>query len=189
MWLSQGSFDLERRLARRIPARLRRRMLAAELAAVGFMKRRGVAALRIALAVVFIWFGALKVIDRSPVEEIVKQTVFFLPGDPFFYLLGLLEIAIGVGLLIPIAPRLTLLLFWAQMAGTFLTLLVLPERSFQGGNPLLLGVLGEFVVKNLVLISAGLVIGASLRREPRPAVARPAARPGAQHTSVERLAA
>ncbi len=189
MSLSEGSFDLERRLARRVPARLRRQMVGVERAAVGFMERRGVAALRIALAVVFIWFGALKVIDRSPVEEIVKQTVFFLPGDPFFYLLGLLEIAIGVGLLIPIAPRLTLLLFWAQMAGTFLTLLVLPERSFQGGNPLLLGVLGEFVVKNLVLICAGLVIGASLRRKPRPAAAPPAEHPGARDLSAERLAA
>jgi hypothetical protein len=51
------------------------------------------------------------------------------------------------------------------MLGTFLTLVILPERSFQGGNPLLLGVLGEFVVKNLVLIAAGLVVGASIRHK------------------------
>ena len=164
MYLDQESFDLERRLARRIPARLRQLLATADLAAVGFMERHGIAALRDALAIVFIWFGVLKVIDRSPVEDIVKETVFFLPGDPFFRLLGCLEIAIGIGFLIPVAPRLTLLLFSIQMLGTFLTLVVLPERSFQGGNPLLLGVLGEFVVKNLVLIAAGLVVGASIRR-------------------------
>jgi putative oxidoreductase len=166
MLMFQELFDLERRLVRRIPARLRRLIIAVDRAAVGFMERYSVAALRIALAVVFIWFGVLKVIDRSPVEEIVKETVFFLPGDPFFCLLGVLEIAIGVGLLIPIALRITLLVFWAQMAGTFLTLVVLPDRSFQDGNPLLLGVLGEFVVKNLVLMCAGLAIGASIRRKP-----------------------
>ena len=113
---------------------------------------------------IFLWFGALKVIDRSPVAEIVQATVFFLPGELTLYLLGCLEIAIGIGFLIPVAPRLTLLLFSIQMLGTFLTLVVLPERSFQGGNPLLLGVLGEFVVKNLVFIAAGLVVGASIRR-------------------------
>ncbi|HSK04237.1 MAG TPA: hypothetical protein VK932_23450 [Kofleriaceae bacterium] len=128
------------------------------------MKRHGVDALRIALGIVFLWFGALKVLDRSPVEEIVKETVFFLPGDAVFFLLGLYELVIGIGLLVPIALRLTLVLFWMQMAGTFLTLAVLPELTFQGGNPLLLSVLGEFVVKNLVLIAAGLVIGASIDR-------------------------
>jgi uncharacterized membrane protein YkgB len=161
----QTSLDLERKLARRIPMRLRRILVAVDHAAVGFMERHGIAALRVALAIVFIWFGVLKVVDRSPVEDIVKETIFFLPGDPFFRLLGCLEIAIGVGLLVPVALRLTLLVFWAQMAGTFLTLFVLPDRSFQGGNPLLLGVLGEFVVKNLVLMSAGLVIYASIRRQ------------------------
>ena len=165
MLMYQESCDLERRLVRRIPARLRRMLVAVDRAVIGFLKRHSLTMLRVTLAIVFVWFGALKVFDRSPVEDIVKATVFFLPGDPFFCILGLLEILIGVGLLVPIAPRITLVMFLAQMVGTFLTLLVLPEQSFQGGNPLLLGVLGEFVVKNLVLISAGLVIGASLRHK------------------------
>lgn len=181
MLMLQDPVELERRVARRVPGRVRRLLIAADRAALGFMERHGVTALRIALAIVFIWFGVLKVIDRSPVEDIVKQTVFFLPGDPFFALLGALEIAIGVGLLVPIALRITLLVFWAQMAGTFLTLLVLPEQSFQRGNPLLLGVLGEFVVKNLVLISAGLVIGASIRKRDRDRAPRGRTDPQSSH--------
>jgi hypothetical protein len=62
--------------------------------------------------------------------------------------------------------RLTLLLFLAQMVGTFLTFLILPNVVFQHGNPLLLTVEGEFVVKNLVLIAAGLVVGTTVRRKP-----------------------
>jgi putative oxidoreductase len=158
------SFDLEGRLVRSLPVRLRRPLVAVDEAVVGFVERHGVTVLRVALAAIFLWFGALKVIGRSPVAEVVQATVYFLPGEPTLHLLGCLEIAIGIGFLIPIAPRLTLLLFSIQMLGTFLTLVVLPERSFQGGNPLLLGVLGEFVVKNLVLIAAGLVVGASIRR-------------------------
>jgi hypothetical protein len=65
---------------------------------------------------------------------------------------------------VPVLLRLTLALFWLQMAGTFVSLVVLPERAFQDGNPLLLDVTGEFIVKNLVLIAAGLVIGSTVRR-------------------------
>ncbi len=158
--------DFEQRLEQRLPVRLRRPLECLDDSITGFMEAHGVTILRVAVAVVFIWFGALKVIDRSPVEALVKDTVYFLPEDPFFVILGVWEIAVGFGLLIPVALRLTLLLFWAQMIGTFLALIVLPGRSFQDGNPLLLDVPGEFVVKNLVLIAAGLVIGSTVRRRP-----------------------
>jgi hypothetical protein len=62
------------------------------------------------------------------------------------------------------ALRFTLALFTLQMVGTFLTFLVLPEVTFRDGNPVLLTVEGEFVVKNLVLISAALVVGTTVRR-------------------------
>jgi uncharacterized membrane protein YkgB len=62
--------------------------------------------------------------------------------------------------------RLTLLLFVAQMVGTFPTFLILPNVTFRHGNPLLLTVEGEFVVKNLVLIAAALVVGTTVRRKP-----------------------
>ena len=48
------------------------------------------------------------------------------------------------------------------MAGTFLVLVMHPEVAFQDGNPFLLTVEGEFVIKNLVLLSAALVIGSRL---------------------------
>jgi uncharacterized membrane protein YkgB len=128
------------------------------------MERWGVTVLRIALGVVFVWFGALKVIGKSPVDELVRETAYFLPGDFVVLAIGVWEIIIGLGLLFPVALRLTLLMFWAQMAGTFLVLIVHPALSFQDGNPLLLTVEGEFVIKNLVLMAAGLVIGSQVRR-------------------------
>jgi putative oxidoreductase len=162
--MTSRDLDLEQRLENCLPASIRRPIDRIDEAVSGFMERYGVTILRIAVAIVFIWFGALKVIDRSPVEGLVKDTIFFLPEDTFFVVIGVWEIIIGVGLLVPVLLRLTLALFWLQMAGTFLSLIVLPDRAFQDGNPLLLDVTGEFIVKNLVLIAAGLVIGSTVRR-------------------------
>ena len=131
---------------------------------VAFMTAHGTRSLRVALAVTFIWFGALKVLGRSPVADLVAQTVYWLPPAFFVRFLGWWELVIGVGLLSGVALRLILLLFWLQMAGTFLVLVLRPELAFQSGNPLLLTVTGEFVIKNLVLIAAGLVIGSTVHR-------------------------
>jgi len=156
--------DFERRIEGLLPAPLRRALDRLDAAVAGSLEQHGITVLRIAVAIVFIWFGVLKVIDRSPVEDLVKDTIYFLPEDTFFVVLGVWEIVIGIGLLIPVALRFTLLLFWLQMAGTLLTLVILPGRSFQDGNPVLLDVTGEFVIKNLVLIAAGLVIGSTVRK-------------------------
>jgi hypothetical protein len=73
------------------------------------------------------------------------------------------ETLVGVGLLLGRGLRLVLALFVLQMMGTFLVLVAQPDIAFQDGNPLMLTTEGEFVVKNLVLLSAGLMIGSRLR--------------------------
>ena len=124
--------------------------------------------LRYALAVVFIWFGALKVIGKSPVYELVADTVPFLPGSFVVPAFGVLEVAIGVGLLLGIGLRVVLLFLVLQMLGTFLVWVTQPGESFQDGNPLLLTTTGEFVLKNLVLIAAAMVVGGKLRERRAP---------------------
>ena len=131
---------------------------------IRFMSGYGSRILRVCLGIVFIWFGWLKVIGKSPVAELVAHTVYWVPSEFFVPFLGAWEIAVGVGLLFALALRLTLFLFWLQIAGTFLVLVVKPEIAFQSGNPLLLTTEGEFVIKNLVLIAAGLVVGGTVQR-------------------------
>lgn len=131
---------------------------------IAFMTAHGARLLRIALGVVFVWFGALKLAGVSPVADLVAETVYWVRPQVFVPVLGLWEVVVGVGLLFGVALRLVLLLFWLQMAGTFLVLLVRPELAFQSGNPLRLTVMGEFVVKNLVLIAAGLVVGSTVQK-------------------------
>jgi len=132
---------------------------------VGFMTLYGLRLIRLSLAVIFIWFGWLKVIGRSPVAYLVENTVYWVPPKFFVPFLGVWEITIGLGLLFHFALRLTLFLFWLQLTGTFLVLILRPDIAFQGGNPLFLTTEGEFVIKNLVLISAGLVIGSTVKNK------------------------
>mgnify|MGYP001823196409 FL=1 len=123
--------------------------------------------MRISVAVVFIWFGALKIFGVTPVTDLVASTVYWVDPDWFVPVLGVAELVVGLGLLFRVMLRTVLALFALQMLGTFLVLVVLPDVSFQDGNVFKLTVEGEFVVKNLVLLSAGLVVGATVGR-PEP---------------------
>jgi putative oxidoreductase len=126
--------------------------------ALALLRRRGVKALRAALGLVFLWFGVLKLVDSSPVMELLKHTYSFLPLKPFAAALGVWEVLVGVGLLSGRALRWALVLMCMHMAGTFGAMLLSPSLFFHGGNPLWLTVEGEFVIKNVVLVMAGLVI-------------------------------
>ena len=139
-----------------------------DIAIIRFLRSWSIPALRVSVGVVFVWFGALKVFDVTPVADLVARTVYWFEPSWVVPVLGAFEILVGIGLVFKIALRATLLLFACQMAGTFLVLLLLPEVSFQDGNPLLLTVEGEFVVKNLVLLSAGMVVGATVSTTDRP---------------------
>jgi uncharacterized membrane protein YphA (DoxX/SURF4 family) len=128
-----------------------------------WMADKGITVLRVALGVVFVWFGALKFFPGlSPAEDLVRATVPFLPGDLFLPFLGLWEVAIGLGFLSGRALRFTILLLFLQMPGTLAPVALLPERVFTL-FPFGLTLEGQYIVKNLVLIAAALVIGATVR--------------------------
>ena len=126
------------------------------------LQRWGVPALRISLATVFIWFGALKILGVSPVADLVASTVYWVDPDWLVPALGVVEVLVGLGLALNRWIRAVLLILAVQMAGTFLVFLVLPDLTFQDGNPFKLTVEGEFILKNLVLLAAAMVVGAHL---------------------------
>ena len=120
--------------------------------------------IRMSLAVVFLWFGFLKIFDVSPASDLVSRTVYWVDASWFVPFFGVVEVVIGFALLIGRGLRLVLPVFAAQMLGTFLVLIVLPDVAFRQGNPLLLTIEGEFVVKNLVF-----AVGGARRGGPSPA--------------------
>lgn len=114
--------------------------------------------LRVSLGIVFVWFGVLKLLGVSPVETMIR-TVY--PSFPFpftMYALGVIEVLIGLNFLLNRALKVTVAVMWLQMAGIFSCLVLAPHLFFQHSNPLLLTADGEFIIKNLVLLAASLVV-------------------------------
>jgi putative oxidoreductase len=126
--------------------------------------------LRLALAVVFVWFGALKFTGASPVHDLIAATLPWFNADITVPVLGGIEIAIGLAVALGRLPRVTLLVLAGHLVGTFLTFVTAPHMMWSG-NPLMLSSDGEFVVKNLVLIGAALVLIAHYSPRPKHRVA------------------
>ena len=137
-----------------------------------FMRRWGTAALRVSLAVIFVWFGVLKPFGLSPAEPLLKSTVRWMPllsPDAWLAVIGWWEVAIGVTFLFHGTVRLAIALLAMQMVGTFLPLVILPQVAFQAGRvPYAPTLEGQYIIKNLLIISAALVVGGTVRPRARP---------------------
>lgn len=139
-----------------------------DVALTDWMARRGILLLRVSLGIVFFWFGVLKFFPgTSPAEVLAGDTIELLTGGllgrgPALFILALWETAIGVGLVTGFAMRTTLALLFLQMPGTLLPLVFFPELTFVDA-PFVLTLEGQYIVKNAVLVTAGLVIGATVR--------------------------
>mgnify|MGYP001148723986 CR=1 FL=1 len=129
-----------------------------------WMNRYGQLFLRWSLGIIFIWFGALKPFGLSPAQELVSNTVYFVDPDWVIPLLGWWEVAIGAGLLFRPLIRPAIFLLFLQMPGTFLPLVLLPEVCFTD-FPWGLTMEGQYIIKNLILISSALVIGGKVREK------------------------
>ncbi|MFL5571263.1 MAG: DoxX family membrane protein [Gemmatimonadaceae bacterium] len=133
-----------------------------------WMARHGVPLLRISLGVVFLWFGALKFFPGlSPAQDLAARTIlrlsFGLVGPAISVpVLAAWECLIGLGLLTGIFMRATLLLLAVQMAGTLTPLVLFPSEVFLR-IPYAPTLEGQYIIKNAVLISAAIVIGATVR--------------------------
>ena len=111
--------------------------------------------LRGSLGITFTWFGGLKLAGQPtlPASLIAAITPFADP-DLSVPLVGAFEAALGAGLLLGRFLPVVLAGVALQLSGTFLVLVLRPDVAFVDGNPLLLSVEGEYVVKNLVLLAA-----------------------------------
>ncbi|HRI47323.1 MAG TPA: hypothetical protein PK559_09495 [Ignavibacteriaceae bacterium] len=119
-------------------------------------------AIRISFGIIFIWFGILKPFGISSAEGLLKATVVWLPfGTPEFWLIviGWWEVAIGVTFLFPQTTKVAIALLFLQMFGTFMPLVLLPEVTFQNGNIFTPSLEGQYIIKNVMIISAALVLG------------------------------
>lgn len=129
---------------------------------ISFMERVGLPFLRIGIGVVFVWFGLLKVFGVSPAADLLAATVYWWTPEVIVPAIGVWEALIGIAFLIPPLTRVAILLLAGQMPGTFLPLVLLPEVCWEV-FPHALTLEGQYIVKNLVIIGAALVIGSRVQ--------------------------
>ncbi|AIR96065.1 DoxX family membrane protein [Streptomyces glaucescens] len=148
------------------------------------------ALLRVCVGAVFLWFGVLKFFPAaSPAEGVAirtatKLTLGLLPPDVTLRLLAAAETVIGLGLLTGILLRVALIGFFIHMAGVFSALLLLPGEMWQGGVPVPT-LEGQYIIKNVVLVAACLVVAADEWSRTPP----PRGRPGCRSAAVRRAVA
>lgn len=132
------------------------------------MADHGITLLRISLGVVYVWFGVLKFFpEMSPAEDLVAKTIYtisfgLVPGNISMPILATWECLIGLGLAFGIYLRATLLLLALQMIGTISPVFLFPGDVFIH-FPYALSLEGQYIVKNLVIISSAIVIGSTVR--------------------------
>ncbi len=135
-----------------------------DTALIQFFRRISLPAARLALFVVFFWFGILKVFGLSPASELVqqlfKQTIPIMPFSLFIILFGLFEMLIGLLFLIKGCERAVMPLLFLHIIATFLPLILLPSETWSGF--LVPTLEGQYIIKNLVLAAVAFGIAANI---------------------------
>ena len=139
-----------------------------DVSVTNWMARFGIRLLRVSLGIVFFWFGVLKFFPvLSPAQNLATRTIDILtfgliPPNVSILVLATWECLIGIGLILGLFMRATLLLLFLQMLGTMTPILFFPQEVFTR-IPYAPTLEGQYIIKNIVLISAGLIIGATVR--------------------------
>jgi putative oxidoreductase len=128
--------------------------------------------LRVALGIVYLWFGALKLAGISPVEELVRSSYPLLGTFPLYLALTVFELGLGTLLLAGLWKRWTAAAVFFHLLGTFGVLVFAPHIAFYPWFPFLT-IDGEFVIKNLVLMAAAVSLLVGVARAPVSAEAKP----------------
>ncbi|HEY4508804.1 MAG TPA: hypothetical protein VJC13_00790 [Candidatus Paceibacterota bacterium] len=130
------------------------------------IKQASILLSRIALFVIYFWFGLLKVIGQSPASEMVHKMfdmtmshIPFLSFGVFIILFGLFEMLVGILFIIPSLEKLALILFAVHMVTTIIPLFIMLEVWSHLFVPTLEG---QYIIKNIALVACALTVWSSL---------------------------
>ncbi len=128
------------------------------------LARYSLTILRITVGIVFVWFGALKFFPgMSPAEHLIRESITFLSMDWFLPFLAALEVTIGVCYILGGKfLRVAVILMLGQMAGAMSPMVLRPDLIWVK-FPFVWTLEGQYVFKDIVLVSVALVIGATVR--------------------------
>ncbi|WP_193434741.1 doxx family protein [Confluentibacter citreus] len=119
--------------------------------------------LAISIGIVYVWFGLLKFFpELSPADGLAKHTITFLTfglisENISILMLAVIEVGIGLCLLLNFKLKTVVSVAIIHLILTFIPVLFFPEVSFAKA-PFVLTLVGQYIVKNIVIISALLFI-------------------------------
>ena len=129
-----------------------------------FTKRvKNVDLIAISIGFIYLWFGTLKFFPEvSPAEELAKNTIEkvtfgLIPLNEAYFILAFWEVSIGIMLMIGFFKRFAIIAALIHLVFTFTPLILFPEVSFQN-LPYSFTIVGQYIVKNIVIFSALLVL-------------------------------
>lgn len=139
-----------------------------ENAFLRWVAANGLSILRVSIGIIYFWFGILKFFPGiSPAEELAVSTIHeltfgLLPDIVSLYSLAIWEC--GLGLLLVSGRYLRFSTFWMllHMVCTFTPVLFFPELIFNEA-PHSFTLVGQYIMKNIVIISAGIILYASTK--------------------------
>lgn len=117
--------------------------------------------IRLSLFIIFFWFGLLKPLGLSAAEQLVLDTVYWMPifsAHVWLSIIGWWEVIIGLCFLFEKTTKIALVLLLLQMTGTFMPLIILPDVTFQNSNFFTPTLEGQYILKNILIIAAALII-------------------------------
>lgn len=132
--------------------------------------------LRLALGIIMIWFGVLKFFEEtSPAELLAAKTIGTLTfglmqKEAALPLLAAVECLLGLGIILPSLTKYTVPVMCLHMAGAVSPLILFPSETWQ--HPFVPTLMGQYMIKNVVLVAAALLIyktaqGAKLITDPK----------------------
>jgi len=109
------------------------------------------------------------VIELSPAQGLIIDTVYWMPfisPENWVIVIGYWEMLIGLFFLAKKTTFYAMLLLFLQMSGTFMPLVLLPSVTFQDSNYLLPTLEGQYIIKNIIIITSAIVIGRYYLKQP-----------------------
>lgn len=124
----------------------------------------GMPVARIALCVVFFWFGVLKIVGESPanplVSELLSVTMPFITANQFIFWLGIYEMVVGISFIIPRFERVAIFLLLPHLVVTTMPLILLKPITWQKAFVPTLE--GQYIIKNLLIVATAIGVAAHL---------------------------
>lgn len=131
---------------------------------ISLVRKVSIPVSRIAIFIVYFWFGLLKVLGLSPASPLVlsllDRTMPFISPDAFLIWFGLFEVLIGIIFLIPKFARAAIALLVIHLITTVMPLFLLKSSLWTGMMVPTLE--GQYIIKNVLIVALAIVVASNL---------------------------